>query len=95
MVTALSCELMYQARFLFGDVISGIPLSVFGKEICVTKYETHSGGSKPWSCMFQGYLTSYSEYTTKERAKMGRYGTKNGPAKAARHFSQLYMAILP
>ena len=39
--------------------------------------------------MFQGYLTSYSEYTTKEMAKMGRYGTKNGPAKAARHFSQL------
>jgi len=53
------------------------------------KYETHSGGSKPWSYMFPGYLTSYSEYTTKERTKMGRYGTKNGLAKAARHFSQL------
>ena len=60
-----------------------------------SKYETCSGGSNPWSYVFQDYLTSYSEYTTKERAKMGRYGTKNGPAKAARHFSQLYMAILP
>jgi len=31
----------------------------------------------------------YNEYTPEERVKMGRYGTENGPAKVARHFSQL------
>lgn len=40
--------------------------------------------------MLQGSLTSkYNEYTLEDRAKMGRHGAENGPAKAARHFPQL------
>ena len=46
--------------------------------------------------MLKGGLTSkYNEYTPEERAKMGRYGAKNGPAKAARHFSQHLDGKLP
>jgi len=37
----------------------------------------------------QGCLT-YNEYTSEERAKMGRCDTEKRPAKAARHFSQLF-----
>jgi len=33
---------------------------------------------------------NYSKYAPEERVKMRRYGTKNGPAMAARHFSQLF-----
>ena len=83
------------------NAISGIPLSLFGKEIhddanAHRKQETHSGGSKPWSYMLQGYLTSkYSECTPEERAKMGGYGAKNGLAEAARRFSKLLDCYLP
>ena len=31
--------------------------------------------------------SAYSEYTPEERAKMGRYGTENGPFKVTKHFS--------
>ena len=31
--------------------------------------------------------SAYSEYTLEERAKMGRYGTKNGLSKVNKHFS--------
>ena len=30
---------------------------------------------------------TYTSYTPKERAKIGRYATENGPARASRHFS--------
>ena len=31
--------------------------------------------------------SAYSEYTLGEKAKMGRYGTKNGSSKVTKHFS--------
>ena len=34
-------------------------------------------------------VLSYNEYTPEERAKMGRYGAKNGPSKITKHFSLL------
>ena len=56
----------------------------------------HAAGSKPRPYMLQGSLTSksskiltYNECILEERAKMGRYGTKNGLSKAAKHFSLL------
>ena len=51
--------------------------------------------SEPWPYMLRDGLTSKpSEVqqvinTRREGAKMGRYGTENGLAKAAGHFSQL------
>ena len=50
-------------------------------------YEACSGGKQK---AVQGDLTSKdNEYTPEKRAKMGRYGAEKGPAKTARHFSQL------
>jgi len=50
----------------------------------------HAGGSKPWSYMLQGGLTSnFNNYTQEERTKMGRYVAKNGLSKVAKHLSAL------
>jgi len=53
-------------------------------------------GSKLQSYKLQDGVTSkYSEYTPEERVKVVWYGTKNGPAKAVTHFSQLLDGKLP
>jgi len=52
-------------------------------------------GSKPWSYMLQDGVTSKYEYTSEERVKMVWYGTKDSPAKAVTHFSQLLDGKLP
>ena len=54
-----------------------------------------SGSSKLLAYMLQDGLTSKYEYTLKDRAKIGRYGAENGPAKAASHFSQHLDGKLP
>ena len=37
----------------------------------------------------------YNDYTSKERALIGKYAAENGPAKATRHFSQLLGRKVP
>ena len=45
-------------------------------------------GCKPRPYMLQGGLiVKCNKYTPEERAKIGRYGTENGPVKAAGYSS--------
>jgi len=52
----------------------------------------HTGGSKPRPYTRSKVVSPQNqakhlyEYTLEERAKMGRYGTKNCPSKVTKHF---------
>ena len=79
----------------------GIPLSLPRKEIHIANksMRQEQTAACAHAYMLQCGLTQSqvkeNEYTPKERAKMGRYGTENRPSKVNRHFSQLVDGKLP
>ena len=37
----------------------------------------------------------YNEYTSEQRAEIGKYSAENGPTRAARHFSEVLGIVIP
>ena len=75
------------------------------KENCplLTEKELNSANAKVKDCLkrelskARTLLTrgKYNDYTPEQRAQIGKYAAKNGPTRAAKHFSKLMSRNIP